>query len=357
MKVTKKHISIFAIIAATGLILPIKVDYKIYSTGKIFSGKEWILERNSEGHITSTIKDNLQGVISFYGNKEVQRGDVYDFQMEPEILTKKFIAQGEKIGSLQSNNLERLIVELEGQLQVEKALLGVYSTGEKTEMVAEAQTNLNLAKEKFEIQKKLIERKKKLFSDSLIAPQEYDLAMNEYEVSKINYELAQARVQTISTGEKPQQLKYSMEKIASLENQIKTLRAKVNALAISSPFSGLMVRKKTNSNMLEILANVVDTSTYIVIAPVQLKELKYMNIGGKCFLRPLSSDCIMEATITHIDNGIQVVNGKQAVYVTAMIEKRCPEILPGIIAQISFSCGKLTILEYIERFFKGLFYR
>jgi multidrug resistance efflux pump len=277
--------------------------------------------------------------------------------MEPEVLGKKFIQQGEKIGTLHSSNLERFIVELEGQLEVEKALLSVYATGEKPQLIAEAETSLNLAREKFEIQKKLLERKKVLFADSLIAPQEYDIALNEFEVTRINYELAKARLQTISTGEKPQQLKYSMEKIVSLENQINTLKSKMKGLEITSPFSGLMVRKKTNNRMLEILANVVDTSTYIIITPVQLKELKYLSVGGQCSMKLLSSDCVMEGKITHIDNGIQIVNGKQAVYVTAMIEKHCSELLPGIIAQTVFMTGELTVYEYIVRFVKGLFYR
>ncbi len=77
----------------------------------------------------------------------------------------------------------------------------------------------------------------------------------------------------------------------------------------------------------------------------------------KMILKLFNSDCEMEATVTQIDNAIQVINGKQAVYVTAIINKKCPDMLPGIFAQTVLDGGQLTILGYIKRFLEGLFYR
>src|SRR5690606_15560317 len=170
-KMKKKYISIFAVIAAAGILLPMRVTYEVYSTGKVFSEKEWTLGRTDDGRITSTIKNNRMGVTSSYGGKEFARGDVFDFYMNPELGQKKYIKKGDKIGLLNSNDLLRQLTELEGQLMVEKAMLKVYATGEKSQTVAEAETNVVLARESFKIQKKLLERKKKLFDDSLIAPQ------------------------------------------------------------------------------------------------------------------------------------------------------------------------------------------
>lgn len=364
MKIKKKHVSIFAVVALLGIIMPLKVDYKVYTTGKVFAEKEWTLCKTEDGRITSTIKDNQLGVIRSYGGKEFSRGDVFDFYVDSEILDSKYVKKGEKIGGFHSNDLERMLVELEGGLKVEKALLGVYSTGEKTQIVNEGEKALKLAREQFEIQKKLWERKKDLYDDSLIAPQEYEIALNAYETSKINYELAHASLSTISTGEKPEQIRYSREKIKSLENQIKNLKERLNGLKIIAPFAGMFVHKKpapsiitTNTPFTETLVNLIDTSTFIIITPVQLKDLKYINVGTPLEIQLYNSDCMMHGEVSHIDNGIQVVNGKQAVYVTATIKQDCPETLPGIIAQTTFDCGELTVMEYLQRFVNGLFYR
>jgi multidrug efflux pump subunit AcrA (membrane-fusion protein) len=359
MILIKKHLGwwILAVVVALIILLPFKFPYNIYSTGKVFSVKEWVLGRNSDGRITSTIKDNHLGVISSYGGKEFQRGDIFDFSIDADLPGKKYIKKGEKIGVLYSNDLLRQLVELEGALKVEKALLQVYATGQKPETVKEAETNLMLAKERLDIKKKLLERQKNLFEDSLISPQEYDLVFNEYEMSRINFELAQARIQTLSTGEKPEQLKLSYEKILSLENQVKALKERKDALEITAPFSGLVLRKKGGTIDMEVLAKVVDTSSFIVITPIQLKELKYISMDQKITLKLFNSDCEMEGTVTQIDNAIQVINGKQAVYITAVIDKKCPDMLPGIFAQTVLDGGQLTILGYIKRFIEGLFYR
>ncbi|MBX9851820.1 MAG: HlyD family efflux transporter periplasmic adaptor subunit [Cytophagaceae bacterium] len=336
-----------------------KVNYRVTSAGRVYSEKEWELARTEDGRITSTIKDHLLGIISAYGGREIKRGDIFDFELEGGILQKKYIKKGEKIGRLYSNDLKRLIVQLEGELAVEKAMYDVYATGEKPQTVSEAQSSLTLAKENFDIQKKLLERQKKLYEDSLIAPQDYDKALNDYEVSRINYELAQAKLTSISTGEKPEQLKLSKEKIILLENQIRGLKDRQGEMEITSPFSGILIHKKGRNAALEILANVVDTSRFIIVTPVQLKELKYVKLGQKVTLKLFNSDCEMEATIVEIDNAIQVINGKQAVYATAIMDNnnKCAEILPGILSMTVINCGELTVFEYSKRVMEGLFYR
>lgn len=364
MKTKNKYISIFGIIAFTGAISPIKVTYEVYSTGKVFSEKEWVLGRTEDGRITSTIKNNRLGVTSSYGGKEFARGDIFDFYMDPDLEHKKFVKQGEKIGLLKSSDINRQLTQLEGELKVEKAMLGVYSTGQKSQIISEAANNVMLAKETFNIKKKLYDRTQKLFSDSLIAPQNFDIVYNEYEISRINLDVAQARLQAVSTGEKPEQLKFSTEKILSLENQIKNLRERIASLEIVSPFSGVMQHRRGGTvsflvpvPAMEILANVIDTSRFIIVSPVQLKELKYISIGQKVSLRLYNADCIMEGTVDHIDNGIQIINGKQAVYVISSIDKKCGDFQSGILAQTSFQGDKLTLFQYASRFVKGLFYR
>lgn len=364
MKTKKKFLSIFGIIAVAGIMLPLRVTYEIYSTGKVFSEQEWVLGRTEDGRITSTIKNNLLGVTSSYGGKEFARGDIFDFYMDPELVHKKSIKKGDKIGMLSSSELQRQLTQLEGELKVEKALLKVFASGEKSQIVSEAKTNVLLAQENFSIKEKLLERTKKLYKDSLIAPQNYDIALNEYDVARISLEVAQARLMAVSSGEKPEQLKFSKEKIASLENQIATLRERKEALEIFAPFSGVLQHKRggTVSYLVpvptyEILANVIDTSHLIIISPVQLKELKYISLDQKVKVRLFNTDCEMEATVKHIDNGIQIINGKQAVYVISTIDNTCGEFLPGILAQASFQGDKLSLFGYATRFVKGLFYR
>jgi hypothetical protein len=336
---------------------PFKFTYIVYATGKVFPTYEWVLGRTYDGRITETIKNNQLGVISSYAGKEFQRGDVFDFYINPEINNKQFVERGEIIGIMNSTELMRQINQLRGERDVEKALLKVYSTGQKIQTIKEAETNLTLAKERFSIQDKLISRQAELFKDSLISPQQYDIAKNEYEMSKINLALAEAQIKTLSTGEKPEQIKFIAEKIENLNKQIAVLESRKESLQIKAPFSGLLQRKKGGLTSVEVLANVVDTSTYIIVTPVRIKEFKNLALGQKCVLKLFNSDCEMEATVCHIDNAIQIIGGKQAIYVTAKIDKKCPGVYPGIFAQTNLHCGQHTIIEYSKLLFQSLFYR
>ncbi len=347
---------------ATAIVLgviycPFKFTYIVYATGKVFPTYEWVLGRTYDGRITETIKNNQLGVISSYAGKEFQRGDVFDFYINPEINNKQFVERGETIGIMNSTELMRQINQLKGERDVEKALLKVYSTGQKIQTIKEAETNLTLAKERFSIQDKLISRQAELFKDSLISPQQYDIAKNEYEMSKINLALAEAQIKTLSTGEKPEQIKFIAEKIENLNKQIAVLESRKEALQIKAPFSGLLQRKKGGLTSVEVLANVVDTSSYIIVTPVRIKEFKNLALGQKCVLKLFNTDCEMEGTVCHIDNAIQIIGGKQAIYVTAKIDKKCPGVYPGIFAQTNLHCGQHTIIEYSKLLFQSLFYR
>lgn len=336
---------------------PIKFTYIVYSTGKVFPTYEWVLGRTYDGRITETIKNNQLGLISSYAGKEFQRGDVFDFYINPEINDKQFVERGETIGILNSTELMRQINQLKGEREVEKALLKVYSTGQKIQTIKEAETNLTLAKERFSIQDKLISRQSELFKDSLISPQQYDIAKNDYELSKINLALAEAQIKTLSTGEKPEQIKFIIEKIENLTGQISSLESRKEALQIKAPFAGLIQRKKGGVSSVEVLANIVDTSSYIIVTPIKIKEFKNLAKGQKCILKLFNTDCEMEATICHIDNAIQIIGGKQAIYVTAKIDKKCLGVYPGIFAQTNIECGEYTIIDYSKLLFQSLFYR
>lgn len=364
MKIKKKYLYIILPAVLIAAALPVKVPHKVYSTGRIFPKREWILGRTSDGRITSTIRDNQLGVISSYGGKEFKQGDVFDFDMDPQLARKRYVHQGERVGGVESSELKRMLAELEGQLKVENATLNVYSTGEKVQIVQEAQTSSVLAKEQLEIKKKLLARKKKLYEDSLIAPQDYDLALNEYETARISYELARARFNTVSTGEKPEQLRLSRQRIVSLQSQILTLKERLKSLEIRAPFSGLLLYKKavpsltqTNTPYVDILADVADTSEYIVVTPVQLKDARYLQEGQVIMVRPFNSDREIQAEVSNIDNVIQIVNGKQAMFVTGVVRNRESDLLPGIVAQTAVITGEVTVYEYLGRFFEGLFFR
>lgn len=357
-KQKKIYVYTTLIIVVIVLLLPVKIPYTVYGTGKIFARQQWMLGKTSDGEIITTIKNNQLSTITSYGYKEFQQRDVFNFSLKKGIENRKTLEKGEVVAEIHSTELERQLIDLRGQLKVAKAQLRVNSTGQKPEEVIEAETNLQLAEEKFNVQQKLFNRSKNLYEDSLISKQEFELAQNEFELAHLGRDLAEANLISIKTGEKPEEVMYAKAQIDALENNIENLEKRLEDMTVRAPFSGLM-RYKKGTTMAETkpLVNLLDTSSYVITIPIKAKNLHYVKKGQKMTLEMFSGECEMTATVSNIDNSVQIANGKQVAYVTAVIEDRCPDLMPGLLAQAVIDADELTPFEYLKRMATGLFYR
>lgn len=356
----KKVYIIFASIALLLLIvrfLPFKVPYNIYATGKVFAAKEWVLGRTSDGRILATMKDNALDQVSNYGGREFSRGDMYDFELDPTLSSKKFLKEGDLIGKLSSNELDNLMAKLENDLKIEQAGYDVNATGEKPEIINEAIANKKLASERYYNQKKLFERTEKLYKDSLISKQEYEVAKNNIELLKIDIELQDARIMKLNSGDKKELLELSMTRINAINTQIVLLKKRLGKFEVKSPFSGMLQHKKGALSTLEILATLLDTSQLIVIAPIQFKEVQYLKENDEVSLSLFHTDETLIANISNIDNVIQVVGGRQALYITSVIKPGNKGILPGMFTQTRIHADDITLWEYTKRIFGNILYR
>jgi hypothetical protein len=349
MKKKVLFISIFLLLVLLLRFVPFKVHYTIYATGKVFSLSEWTLGRTTDGRIISTLKNNEFDQISNYGGREFLRGDLFDFTVDPLFSEKNYIQKGDLIARLYSNEIGYQLTKLEADLAVEEANYNVFATGEKPEVIKEAEENKKLAIEKYDIQKKLFDRKLKLYRDSLISRQDYEMAQNGLEVCKIGVELSQAQLLKLNSGDKKQQLEYVQSKIAALQTQISLLKKRMEQFEVRAPFGGMLQHKKGALSTVDVIANILDTSTYVIITPVQYKEIPYMQVGCPTEFQMFHTNNFMTGKVTRVDNVIQVVGGRQSVYVTSRIDKKLNGVLPGLLTQTSIDCGEITLWDYFKR--------
>lgn len=355
----KKYIIYIILIAAVcGLFLmPIKITYKIYATGKVFPVNEWMLSRSIDGRIASMTKNNELDIVSNYSGREFQSGDVFDFYMEPAVMQKNYIQKGDVLGHLCSKILQSDLVRLQGLLEVEKASLNVISTGQKPEVIEESKTNLRLAKEKYITQKKIVERNIKLQQDSLLPFQQLEVSKDALELSRIGIQIAEAQLQKLMTGDKQEELELNRQKIYSIENQINELKHRMDNFAIKAPFGGLVQQKKGGISAVEVLMDLLDTAEYIAIAPIPLREVNYLKTGAVVMLKLFNSDETLQAKVTRMDNAIQLVGGKQAIYATFRIIKKSTHPQPGIFAKATIICDEISLWDYMNRVLGDIFYK
>jgi len=323
----------------------IKINYQITSKAFFMPASEYNLIRTIEGNLITSLKDNISGVVKSYGITEFERGDVVQFIVSEDLIQKKQINAGDTIGWILSNEQQKILIQLKGELGVLKAELEFFTTGQKPEDIATAKEQWDLAKEQLDIQKKLLQRNALLFKDSVIPQQEYDIALNNLKVKEIELNIAEARYMSITTGEKKEQEKLIVAKIKNIESQITQVAARLAYFTFTSPIAGMLIEQRGSDTIFG--GNVISIGSsdkWVSLTPVQLRERAYIHVGDTM----LCNESV--GRIISMDNSVKIIDGKQAFYITTEWSNK-NNILAGSIDEVSIKGGKITVADYFLRIF------
>lgn len=325
------------------------IDFKfnINTTGVVLSSKEWTLARTIDGNLISSFKDNVLGSTNSFNVTEFSRGDVVEFRLNPNIGDREFIHKGDTIGTIYSNEEQRKLNQLHGELAVLESELLFSTTGRKPEDVLVASEKLKLATQDFETEKKLYERNLKLYEDSIISRQQFEIIANNYKLKEFQKQIADAEFHSATTGEKPEQELLIKSKIRLIKDQIDKMQERLDYFVITSPVDG-MIMKNTNRFSDEILLKVLDNSKFVVIAPVNIQDRKYIKKGNGVILRSNLGDIIGKGEIVSLDNIIQIVNSRQAFFTKSVLYETNDVIL-GELGDIEINTGEVNLSEYSKR--------
>jgi hypothetical protein len=232
----------------------------------IYPAEEWELVRTVDGNLLSVHKNHVKNYVNNYSVTEFQRGDAVRFVLNQKIFEKEIIQIGDTIGYVYSNEEQRRLIQLRGQLTVLQAELEFHTTGQKPEDVKFAERKLALAKQELETQRKLMDRTNSLIKDNVISKEQYDIDLNELKVKELSVELAQANLESIDTGEKPEMEKLIRSKIEALSNEIDQIQNRLDLLTVISPING---RVSVDHGTMLVSSMMLSTQTIIKIISVE----------------------------------------------------------------------------------------
>lgn len=344
------------VILASLFFLPlIKLSYTVRSQGIIYPIREWVLAKADDGLLTHTLHDNFNHAVAYHAITEFQRGDHGEFVLYQKVFRAERVNFNDTIGFLRSNEEQRLLMQLTGQLDVNRRMLEVYASGERAEDVAVVRERVNLAEKEFETQEKLFERAERLLQEKVISPQDHELARNEFEVKRMALQIARSEYEAIQAGAKPEQIELARAEIRSLESQIQQMQSRLDAFIIRAPFAGIILRDGPEINTSEKIIRVADDSSFIVVLPVETHHLPYIQTGQKITLSPETREEPVQATIAAIGNSVQIINRRQNVFITAVLDQHPSYIFPRMLIQAEINTGSITLREYARRLVKTIY--
>ena len=108
-------IAFLSIIGIT-LFLPIKISYNLFVRGKILPANEWIIYKGTDGRLTSQLINYKKGINQSYAVTLFDRGDAMQFEFNPSLASGTIIGQNDTIAVIYSNENERQIENLKGEI-------------------------------------------------------------------------------------------------------------------------------------------------------------------------------------------------------------------------------------------------
>lgn len=336
---------IIPIVFIAVLLLPIKINHQLYVKGKILPSKQWILYKGTDGRLTSQLMNYKTGISESYDVNLFDRGDAMQFAFDPGLQSGSQLNINDTIAVVYSNEIERQIENLKGQIISAKASLSLNLSGEKQAIIEQENKVLEYAIKQADEQKKILDRMKIMFDKGLVSLEEYEIVKGNYDLNNINIAISKARLLTVETGAKQEQIEFLKAQIFSLENELAVLQKRFNGFTISSPVSGI-VSRKTNSDTLMLIS---DVSEFILICPVKVKDKKFIEDSAAVDIYISGNKIDVDANIIELDNTVNIVNGIQVVTVTTIINGKSTDLIPNLMVDCYIQTGKLSPIDYLIR--------
>ena len=327
------------------LILKIKISHSIDINGQIMPLRELIIFRDTNGNLSYTLFNHLHNFVESCNVINFERGDFGQFRVADQFYHRSTVLEGDTLGKFSSNELLRVLAQLQGQLEVEKANLEFYLTGEKSSVVAAMEQQLSQAQALAEEKRKTYERQRALYEKGLISQEEADIAFSVAEQTRLAVKSAEAQLLSVTTGAKSAQLDLSRNRIKALQEEIKTLEERKQTYTLLSPLSGRLI----HSNTADTVLVVVDTTAFVAKMMVKLHDLPFVSASSMVEVKNSRAGKSYQAKVSQIDGGVWFVNGEAVVLVNAEIQCDPCSFMRGIPVECSIRCEPLTLYNHLKR--------
>jgi hypothetical protein len=333
-------------------IFSVEFPYRVHSRGIAYPKVEWTILRSLDGNFVTTLKDYSSGQTSSRNLSEFLRGNEARFVFQPGMEARQVIQAGDTIGGIFSEEESLRLRSLEGELRAQEASLSVVASGSKPSQREEAEKRLQLAQLECRAQERALQRSKVLFADSLIS--EFELLNDslKWRICETAVEIAQAVKKNMDSGEKSEQVEVIVARVQSLKDQISILKQRQGGFTLVSPISGLLIKKKDVLGVNSLRVSVVDTTGFVVLIPVPLFESHWIREGDKTVIHPPGNGLPLEGTILSIDNSVQILNGRQSLFVTAGFHSNPSLLMPGAVTRSVVYCDQVTSWIFLKRVFQ-----
>ena len=330
--------------AAAFMLALITVPVTVDVFCQIMPAREWLLVRNTSGGVMATVNDHAEGLIHEYAVVNVIRGDAFTFDLSSSYSPGDSLRAGDTLVTVHSFELTRTLHALSGDLAVARASLEALQTGEKQSIEEEAERELTLARERAKMLDLVAIRQDSLYRRRFVSQEQYELARSEAAAGAIGVSIAQARLDAVRTGAKPEQLRLIRSHIDELEAEIAVVKEQLATMTMIAPFAGVL-RTWTGSDTLCS----VESGSQVALIYVPLKDFHSVAPGRLVEIRTPSGGALLTGTVSRVDPRARMMWGTQVAFATAAVTGGTSVTPSGTLTTGSIEIERLSLLMYVQR--------
>lgn len=343
--ITRLILILLAVVVASLFFLPIQYPYKIDGLAKIVPVREWRLIKGTDGLLLASLHNHERGMTEAYAVSQFERGDAVNFAIRSALQAGQQIAAGDTVGRIYSNEIERQLAQLNGELEVATAALAVTTEGEKASVVQEAEQRLAFARREQAEQQKIAERLERLYQQGLTSRELYEIEAGRLKLMEINIAIAEAQLQSAHTGAKREEIRLARSQIEALRREIAAVERRSAQYVFTSPIDGKIARLFSDDTLLTIY----DTTAYIVFMPIEWQNYQYLAPLQEVNLQFSGADSQQSGRLLTFDRSVHNLNGRQVVFAALRIDNR-QRLLSGMLQKCVIWARPVTLWEHTKRF-------
>ena len=332
------------------LLFILEFENSITVNGKLVSKNEWILSKRPDGSLISTLYDRQNNIINHTSVYQIERGDIFAFNLNESILNKNYITPSDTIGVIESSATNMELTELEKKLAIAKGNLEINLTGTKEVLINQAKKELELAKERLILQNKIYNKQADLFKKNLISEDKLDNEKNIQKIYELQVQIAESNLINLQTGSKPEQIKMIKEEILSIEKEISVLNKKIKNYILFSPIKGNIYKTFTEDTIAY-----VGSEEIIAIIPIDIDYRQEIKNGQIVTIKNNQYEAEIAGTIHNLGRMIKYLNNRQSIIATAVLNTNSKDVPVNLILEFEIKTENKTGFEYLLRFSKNIF--
>jgi HlyD family secretion protein len=207
----------------------------------------WGAAKKAEGnYITGTVKKGtITNSIPATGTIEPVSTVSLNFK-NAEIIKKIYVKVGDHVttGQLlaeqESDNLEAQLIQSRASLKSSIAKFELLQNGATEEEIAQAEINVTLAGEAYNLAKADLERKQELFEAGALSRSDLDEAQNSYVNAEGKLRQAEYSLKSLQDGNRPEDIAAAGAQVESSNAQVRMAEKDLAGTKMTSPIDGII---------------------------------------------------------------------------------------------------------------------